>query len=132
MGVHSLLNHSGKRSLSKGRLGRLKKKAGKRKADRSLGPVDDDSELMSLHHLKKKCENPKSNHSLSGKKRRKLLKQIRHMQSESSKDETQVAEPVIPKKKRKVSKDVEMKDASSPGCSSQIDSNKSTEDEMQD
>ncbi|XP_059813503.1 uncharacterized protein C11orf98-like [Hemitrygon akajei] len=56
-----------------------------RKAKRKaiVGAVIDEG-LITIHHLKKRCSNKRANITLSGKKRRKLQKQIQHSQRERS------------------------------------------------
>ncbi|XP_060116406.1 uncharacterized protein C11orf98 homolog [Heteronotia binoei] len=53
----------------------------KRKKHRIVGAVVDEG-LITVHHLKKRCSSSRSNITLSGKKRRKLLKQLRHTAKE--------------------------------------------------
>ncbi|XP_051899882.1 uncharacterized protein C11orf98 homolog [Pristis pectinata] len=48
-----------------------------------VGAVIDEG-LITIHHLKKRCSNKRANITLSGKKRRKLQKQIQHSQREGS------------------------------------------------
>ncbi|XP_078062089.1 uncharacterized protein C11orf98 homolog [Mustelus asterias] len=43
-----------------------------------------DKGLTTAHHLKKRCSSKRANITLSGKKKRKLLKQIQHSQKERS------------------------------------------------
>uniref|UniRef100_UPI00398F3CFC uncharacterized protein C11orf98 homolog isoform X2 n=1 Tax=Pristiophorus japonicus TaxID=55135 RepID=UPI00398F3CFC len=47
-----------------------------------VGAVIDEG-LTTIHHLKKRCSSKRANITLSGKKKRKLLKQIQHSQRES-------------------------------------------------
>ncbi|TMS01547.1 Uncharacterized protein E3U43_016806, partial [Larimichthys crocea] len=53
----------------------------KRKKHQIVGAVIDEG-LITVHHLKKRKSSPRANITLSGKKRRKLLKQLQHMQQE--------------------------------------------------
>nr|XP_056709698.1 uncharacterized protein C11orf98 homolog [Euleptes europaea] len=55
----------------------------KRKKHRIVGAVVD-KELTTIHHLKKRCSSTRANITLSGKKRRKLLKQLRHTVKETA------------------------------------------------
>ncbi|CAJ1054336.1 uncharacterized protein C11orf98 homolog [Xyrichtys novacula] len=104
----------------------------KRKKNQIVGAVVDQG-LITIHHLKKRKSSPRANITLSGKKRRKLLKQLQHMQQEKAgmdveapaapqqiKQETSTAPTKTKKKKNKKKKkggsagaqeDVEMGDA---------------------
>ncbi|TSZ83219.1 hypothetical protein Baya_13739 [Bagarius yarrelli] len=55
----------------------------KRKKHRIVGAVVDEG-LITKHHLKKRSTSSRANITLSGKKRRKLLKQLRHMEKEKN------------------------------------------------
>ncbi|XP_063001703.1 uncharacterized protein C11orf98 homolog [Elgaria multicarinata webbii] len=55
----------------------------KRKKHRIVGAVVD-AGLITIHHLKKRSSSARANITLSGKKRRKLLKQIRHATKEKT------------------------------------------------
>ncbi|XP_077180613.1 uncharacterized protein C11orf98 homolog [Paroedura picta] len=55
----------------------------KRKKHRVVGAVVD-AGLITTHHLKKRCSSTRANITLSGKKRRKLLKQLRHTAKETA------------------------------------------------
>ncbi|XP_042297233.1 uncharacterized protein C11orf98 homolog [Sceloporus undulatus] len=55
----------------------------KRKKHRIVGAVVDEG-LITLHHLKKRSSSARANITLSGKKRRKLLKQIHHATKEKT------------------------------------------------
>ncbi|XP_023670990.1 uncharacterized protein C11orf98 [Paramormyrops kingsleyae] len=44
-----------------------------------VGAVVDEG-LITVHHLKKRISSPRANITLSGKKRRKLIKQLQHME----------------------------------------------------
>ncbi|KAM4018323.1 uncharacterized protein C11orf98 homolog [Anomaloglossus baeobatrachus] len=53
----------------------------KRKKHKIIGAVVD-KELITVHHLRKRSSSDRANITLSGKKKRKLIKQIRHVQKE--------------------------------------------------
>ncbi|KAL1787406.1 hypothetical protein HispidOSU_003618 [Sigmodon hispidus] len=107
-------------------LGELKKKLFKRRRvlsrDRRrkrqvVGAVIDEG-LTTRHHLKKRASSARANITLSGKKRRKLLQQIRFAQKEKASMEvdapsksTRTSEPQ-PKRQKKIKapKDVDMED----------------------
>ncbi|XP_054838636.1 uncharacterized protein C11orf98 homolog [Eublepharis macularius] len=55
----------------------------KRRKHRIVGAVVD-AGLITVHHLKKRSSSSRANITLSGKKRRKLLKQIRHTSKEAA------------------------------------------------
>ncbi|XP_014346893.1 uncharacterized protein C11orf98 homolog [Latimeria chalumnae] len=55
----------------------------KRKKHRIVGAVVDEG-LITIHHLKKRASSSRANITLSGKKRRKLLKQLRHSEKEKA------------------------------------------------
>ncbi|XP_008399887.1 uncharacterized protein C11orf98 homolog [Poecilia reticulata] len=94
----------------------------KKKQNQIIGAVVD-QELITVHHLKKRRSSPRANITLSGKKRRKLLKQLQHLQTEKSSMEVE-PEPqkkissssssAAPKKRKKTGPgcrgDVEMED----------------------
>ncbi|XP_028566669.2 uncharacterized protein C11orf98 homolog [Podarcis muralis] len=63
----------------------------KRKKHRIVGAVVDEG-LITIHHLKKRCSSSRANITLSGKKKRKLLKQIRH----STKEKTEMQVDLSP------------------------------------
>ncbi|XP_075967376.1 uncharacterized protein C11orf98 [Anarhichas minor] len=73
----------------------------KRKRHLIVGAVVDEG-LITVHHLKKRKSSQRANITLSGKKKRKLLKQLQHMQTEKAGMEVE-AEP--PKKKQDSSSD---------------------------
>ncbi|KAK5601908.1 hypothetical protein CRENBAI_019089 [Crenichthys baileyi] len=100
----------------------------KKKQHQIIGAVVD-QDLITVHHLKKRRSSPRANITLSGKKRRKLLKQLQHLQKEKSTMEVGAAAPqkkqgspsspssTAPQKKKKKKKagsgcqgDVEMED----------------------
>jgi len=55
----------------------------KRKKHRIIGAVVD-KEITTKHHLQKRSSSARANITLSGKKKRKLLKQLAHMDKEKS------------------------------------------------
>ncbi|XP_030006810.1 uncharacterized protein C11orf98 homolog [Sphaeramia orbicularis] len=62
----------------------------KKKKNQIVGAVVDQG-LITVHHLKKRKSSPRANISLSGKKKRKLLKQLQHMQAEKASMEVESA-----------------------------------------
>ncbi|XP_041069108.1 uncharacterized protein C11orf98 homolog [Carcharodon carcharias] len=66
----------------------------KRKKRLIVGAVIDEG-LITAHHLKKRCSSKRANITLSGKKKRKLLKQIQHSQRERSVMDVEPAPPRI-------------------------------------
>ncbi|GCC18505.1 hypothetical protein chiPu_0020819, partial [Chiloscyllium punctatum] len=56
----------------------------KKKKKRVIVGAVIDKGLITSHHLKKRCSSKRANITLSGKKKRKLQKQIRHSQRERS------------------------------------------------
>ncbi|XP_066295515.1 uncharacterized protein C11orf98-like [Branchiostoma lanceolatum] len=71
-----------------------------------------DKEIMPASHLLKRRTCPKANITLSGKKKRKILKQLRRSQKEKEEMEFEVLKPQSKQKKTK--SDVEMKTADIP------------------
>ncbi|XP_051276178.1 uncharacterized protein C11orf98 homolog [Dicentrarchus labrax] len=70
----------------------------KRRKRQIVGAVIDQG-LITVHHLKKRKSSPRANITLSGKKKRKLLKQLQHIHQERTGMEVEVlAAP--PKKKQ--------------------------------
>ncbi|XP_036977760.1 uncharacterized protein C11orf98 homolog [Acanthopagrus latus] len=67
----------------------------KRKRHRIVGAVVDQG-LITVHHLKKRKSSPRANITLSGKKKRKLLKQLQHMQQEKAGMEAEAAPAAAP------------------------------------
>ncbi|CAB1346317.1 unnamed protein product [Coregonus sp. 'balchen'] len=55
----------------------------KRKRHIKVGAVVDKG-LTTIHHLRKRNSSPRANITLSGKKKRKLLKQLQHMEAEKA------------------------------------------------
>ncbi|XP_010896330.1 uncharacterized protein C11orf98 homolog [Esox lucius] len=60
----------------------------KRKKHMKVGAVVD-AGLTTIHHLKKRITSPRANITLSGKKKRKLLKQLQHMEAEKAATEAE-------------------------------------------
>ncbi|KAK3586986.1 hypothetical protein CHS0354_026702 [Potamilus streckersoni] len=71
--------------------------------------VVEDIDLLHKDHIKKIIKNPTCGGvKISGKKRRKMLKRLKHSQAEKSKMEVEVD---LPKRKTIADKDTEMKEA---------------------
>ncbi|KAM4711809.1 uncharacterized protein C11orf98 homolog [Anableps anableps] len=97
----------------------------KKKQNQIIGAVADQG-LITVHHLRKRRSSPRANITLSGKKRRKLLKQLQHLQKEKSSMEAEAgpapqkknaassSSAAAPKKRKKAGSgcqgDVEMED----------------------
>ncbi|XP_013806543.1 uncharacterized protein C11orf98 homolog isoform X2 [Apteryx mantelli] len=91
----------------------------KRKKRRIVGAVVDEG-LITVHHLRKRLSSPRANITLSGKKRRKLLKRLQHAAKEKAAMQVDAAPKLAEtnkaarscRKRRKlgVSEDVEMMD----------------------
>ncbi|KAM4845132.1 uncharacterized protein C11orf98 homolog isoform 2-T2 [Thomomys bottae] len=88
-----------------------------------VGAVIDEG-LITRHHLKKRASSARANITLSGKKRRKLLQQIRLAQKEKAAMEveapskparTSETQPKRRQKKMKAPQDVEMEDLEEEG-----------------
>ncbi|XP_075693371.1 uncharacterized protein C11orf98-like [Rhinoderma darwinii] len=95
----------------------------KRRKHKIVGAVVD-KELITVHHLRKRSSSARANITLSGKKKRKMIKQIRHLQKER---EAMDAEPTSKpqklihsmevesitanRKSKKPQRDVEMEEA---------------------
>ncbi|XP_045569919.1 uncharacterized protein C11orf98 [Salmo salar] len=62
----------------------------KRKRHIKVGAVVDEG-LTTIHHLRKRNSSPRANITLSGKKKRKLLKQLQHMKAEKAAVEVEAA-----------------------------------------
>uniref|UniRef100_U3FWQ2 Uncharacterized protein n=1 Tax=Micrurus fulvius TaxID=8637 RepID=U3FWQ2_MICFL len=75
----------------------------KRKKHQIVGAVVD-KDLITIHHLKKRSSSSRANITLSGKKKRKLLKQLRHANKEKAEMQVDVspAQSVKRKKKKEV------------------------------
>ncbi|XP_037551551.1 uncharacterized protein C11orf98 homolog [Nematolebias whitei] len=69
---------------------RVQSREKKKNRHRIIGAVVDQG-LITVHHLKKRRTSPRANITLSGKKRRKLLKQLQHLQREGSAMEAEAA-----------------------------------------
>jgi uncharacterized membrane protein YukC len=80
---------------------RVRVKGGQKQAE-----IVDDG-LITKHHLRKRTTCARANITLSGKKRNKLLKQLKHMQADKSRMDVEVA---AKSKKTTKQKDVEMKE----------------------
>ncbi|XP_063801116.1 uncharacterized protein C11orf98 homolog [Pseudophryne corroboree] len=76
----------------------------KRKKHKITGAIVDKG-LITIHHLKKRSSSARANITLSGKKKRKLVKQLQHIQKE--KDQMDVAPRVQPKKTSVAAMEVE-------------------------
>ncbi|KAK2151182.1 hypothetical protein LSH36_373g02026 [Paralvinella palmiformis] len=113
MGLHRMMGNN-KHRKPKG-YSRLKRRLGKK--HKALGICQNpggisDPELITVHILKKRRSSPRANITLSGKKRRKLLKQIRHQEkvkSEMDVEETSKGQLRVVKGKKTRSSDIEMK-----------------------
>uniref|UniRef100_A0A8C6UTS9 Chromosome 11 open reading frame 98 n=1 Tax=Neogobius melanostomus TaxID=47308 RepID=A0A8C6UTS9_9GOBI len=83
----------------------------KRKKHQIVGAVVDQG-LITIHHLQKRKSSPRANITLSGKKRRKLLKQLGHMEKEKASMEVE-REPQksVTTVQRKVKKQTKAKQA---------------------
>ncbi|KAJ8245574.1 hypothetical protein GJAV_G00272220 [Gymnothorax javanicus] len=92
----------------------------KRRKHKIVGAVVDTG-LITVHHLKKRASSARANITLSGKKRRKLIKQLQHMEKEKavveeaeaaqkSQMEVAVSKPRKRTKKAATARDVEMED----------------------
>ncbi|XP_046879084.1 uncharacterized protein C11orf98 homolog [Hypomesus transpacificus] len=90
------MGHGGKINRPKTELGRklFKRRRTltreKRKRHVVVGAVVDKG-LTTIHHLKKRISSPRANITLSGKKKRKLLKQLQHMAQEKTVMDVEVA-----------------------------------------
>ncbi|XP_039403508.1 LOW QUALITY PROTEIN: uncharacterized protein C11orf98 homolog [Mauremys reevesii] len=98
----------------------------KRRKHQITGAVVDKG-LITIHHLKKRASSSRANITLSGKKRRKLMKQIRHAAKEKATMQVEAVNLAQTKKitgsgmrkKPAASQDVEMKEAEAgPGLDS--------------
>ncbi|XP_061662348.1 uncharacterized protein C11orf98 homolog isoform X1 [Syngnathoides biaculeatus] len=72
----------------------------RRKKNQIVGAVLDEG-LITVHHLKKRNTSPRANITLSGKKKRKLIKQLRNLQKDKAAMEVEAAAPPPEKKKKK-------------------------------
>ncbi|XP_067399957.1 uncharacterized protein C11orf98 homolog [Emydura macquarii macquarii] len=98
----------------------------KRRKHQITGAVVDEG-LITIHHLKKRASSSRANITLSGKKRRKLKKQIRHTAKEKSSMQVEAVKLAQTnkmtssgrRKKPAASQDVEMKEPEAgPGLDS--------------
>ncbi|XP_061814916.1 uncharacterized protein C11orf98 homolog [Nerophis lumbriciformis] len=74
----------------------------KKKKHQIVGAVVDEG-LTTIHHLRKRNTSPRANITLSGKKKRKLLKQLERLQKDKARMEVQPA--ISPPKKKNTSCD---------------------------
>ncbi|XP_015746114.1 uncharacterized protein C11orf98 homolog [Python bivittatus] len=72
----------------------------KRRKHRIVGAVVDEG-LITIHHLKKRSSSSRANITLSGKKKRKLLKQLRHATKEKTEMQVDAAPAQGGKRKKK-------------------------------
>ncbi|XP_077101555.1 uncharacterized protein C11orf98 isoform X1 [Siphateles boraxobius] len=75
----------------------------KRKKRRIVGAVID-RDLITRNHLKKRSSSSRANITLSGKKRRKLIKQLKHMEQEKDAAATQKQEKHTQKQEKHTQK----------------------------
>ncbi|XP_061618735.1 uncharacterized protein C11orf98 homolog isoform X1 [Phyllopteryx taeniolatus] len=69
-----------------------------------VGAVLDEG-LITVHHLKKRNTSPRANITLSGKKKRKLIKQLQHLRKDKAAMQVEAAAaPPMKKKKKKPQK----------------------------
>ncbi|KAM4722085.1 uncharacterized protein C11orf98 homolog [Rhinophrynus dorsalis] len=99
----------------------------KRRKHKVVGAVVD-KELITANHLRKRSSSARANITLSGKKKRKLIKQIQHLNKEKEKmDVETVSRPVKPvskmetqstctKRKSRKQQDVEMEEVTPDGA----------------
>ncbi|XP_068163387.1 uncharacterized protein C11orf98 homolog [Antennarius striatus] len=83
----------------------------KRKSRQLVGAVVD-QDLITPHILRKRKSSPRANITLSGKKRRKLLKQLQHLKQEASVEAPPQKNQEPPKEERESAalEDVEMEE----------------------
>ncbi|KAL3048699.1 hypothetical protein OYC64_007289 [Pagothenia borchgrevinki] len=84
-----------------------------------------DAGLITKHHLKKRKSSARANITLSGKKKRKLIKQLQHMQNEKSSMEAETT-VAVPQKKSQESapsqkKNTNKKKKSSAGAQGDVE-----------
>ncbi|XP_029969044.1 uncharacterized protein C11orf98 homolog [Salarias fasciatus] len=72
----------------------------KRKKRQVVGAVVD-GELITIHHLRKRTTSPRANITLSGKKKRKLIKQLQHQKNAKEAE----AEAALAPQKKNVEQD---------------------------
>ncbi|XP_073461397.1 uncharacterized protein C11orf98 homolog [Aquarana catesbeiana] len=75
----------------------------KRRKHKIIGAIVD-KELITVHHLRKRSSSARANITLSGKKKRKLIKQLQHVQK---KKEQMDVEPQSRPKKASLDMDIE-------------------------
>ncbi|XP_077449536.1 uncharacterized protein C11orf98 homolog [Stigmatopora argus] len=75
----------------------------RRKKNQIVGAVVDRG-LITKHHLKKRLTSPRANITLSGKKKRKLIKQLQHLRNDKAKMEVETSASTPTKTKRKAKK----------------------------
>ncbi|XP_072277738.1 uncharacterized protein C11orf98 homolog [Pyxicephalus adspersus] len=98
----------------------------KHKKHKIVGAVVD-KELITVHHLRKRSSSARANITLSGKKKRKLIKQLQHLQKTKEKMDAEpaskpqkvnfdmeVEKTTTKKKSKKPQQDVEMEEVT-PG-----------------
>ncbi|XP_026108814.1 uncharacterized protein C11orf98 homolog [Carassius auratus] len=90
----------------------------KRRKKRIVGAVID-RDIITKHHLKKRSSSSRANITLSGKKRRKLIKQLAHMEREKIAEEAETQKklpapatnkPKRTRRRRRAKKQTEMMD----------------------
>ncbi|XP_074653971.1 uncharacterized protein C11orf98-like [Tubulanus polymorphus] len=101
MGIHgnacnNVKSLHAKKRYKATRMKRQAKAQGKGK-QKTVGEILD-PELITIHHLKKRRTSARANITLSGKKKRKLLKRLRHVTKDKSQMEV---EEELPKKETK-------------------------------
>ncbi|KAK2178440.1 hypothetical protein NP493_543g00001 [Ridgeia piscesae] len=113
MGIHSVISN---RNISRQNRRKVKKfdKRIRKAKNQMVGEVAD-ADLTTIHHLRKRRTSPRANITLSGKKRRKLLKQLKHMEAEKNKMEVATTTETTQKKQKKIRpNEIEMSDAQVP------------------
>ncbi|XP_012778346.1 uncharacterized protein C11orf98 homolog [Maylandia zebra] len=91
----------------------------KRKRHQIVGAVVDEG-LITIHHLKKRRTSPRANITLSGKKKRKLIKQLQHQQKEKASME--VESTAAPQKKHNTSSaQTKKKNKKASGCQDDVE-----------
>ncbi|XP_013399665.1 uncharacterized protein C11orf98 [Lingula anatina] len=106
MGVHGMISNRKRRhNKQKKAYRRQRIKTAAQKEKSKIFSEIPDPELITIHHLRKRKTSSRANIELSGKKKRKLLKQLRHMQ----KDQTALNDLVEEVSTNGALKDIEMK-----------------------
>ncbi|XP_045197299.1 uncharacterized protein LOC123552009 [Mercenaria mercenaria] len=90
MGIGSFIKKNEKKGKGAKAL-RKRAKRKQRKAEQEKNIVIEDTELLSKEQLKKLAKQPTNNIRVSGKRRRKMLKRLRHSQKEKSQMDVEVA-----------------------------------------